>query len=71
VLTAWALADCGIASKTRYDVAPHLDAGRLVQVAKSTPQTPQPFSCLYPHKRLQDPKVKLFIDHVIAESGPR
>jgi LysR family transcriptional activator of dmlA len=34
-------------------------------VAKSTPQTPQPFSCLYPHKRLQDPKVKLFIDHVI------
>jgi LysR family transcriptional activator of dmlA len=65
VLTAWALADCGIASKTRYDVAADLDAGRLVQVAKSTPQTPQPFSCLYPHKRLQDPKVKLFIDHVI------
>lgn len=65
VLTAWALADCGIASKTRYDVASHLDDGSLIEVAKATPPVPQPFSCLYPHKRLQDPKVKLFIDHVI------
>ncbi|MBC7285162.1 LysR family transcriptional regulator [Hoeflea sp.] len=65
VLTAWALAGCGIVNKTRYDVANQLDAGTLVEVASATPPTPQPFSCLYPHKRLQDPKVKLFIDHVI------
>ena len=65
VLTAWALAGCGIVNKTRYDVASQLDAGTLIEVARATPPTPQPFSCLYPHKRLQDPKVKLFIDHVI------
>ena len=65
VLTAWALAGCGIVNKTRYDLAAHLDAGTLVEVATATPPTPQPFSCLYPHKRLQDPKVKLFVDHVI------
>ncbi|KGF69331.1 LysR family transcriptional regulator [Hoeflea sp. BAL378] len=65
VLTAWALAGCGIVNKTRYDIAAHLDAGTLVEVASATPPTPQPFSCLYPHKRLQDPKVKLFVDHVI------
>lgn len=65
VLTAWALASCGIASKTRYDVASHLDNGSLIEVATATPPVPQPFSCLYPHKRLQDPKVKLFMDHVI------
>lgn len=68
VLTTWALADCGIACKTRFDVAGHLDDGTLVEVATATPPVPQPFSCLYPHKRLQDPKVKLFIDHVIRGS---
>lgn len=65
VLTAWALADCGVVCKTRFDIAAHLDAGKLVEVATAMPPTPQPFSCLYPHKRLQDPKVKLFIDHII------
>ncbi|WP_422372770.1 LysR family transcriptional regulator [Hoeflea sp.] len=68
VLTAWALAGCGITSKTRFDVARHLEDGSLVEVAPSTPPVPQPFSCLYPHKRLQDPKIKLFIDHVIRGS---
>lgn len=68
VLTAWALAGCGITNKTRFDVAAHLDSGALVEVATDTPPTPQPFSCLYPHKRLQDPKIKLFIDHVIKGS---
>ena len=58
----------GLTYKTRYDIAAHLDAGTLVEVAASTPPTPQPFSCLYPHKRLQDPKIKLFIDHVIRGS---
>lgn len=68
VLTAWALAGCGITSKTRFDVAKHLEDGSLVEVAPATPPVPQPFSCLYPHKRLQDPKIKLFIDHVIRGS---
>jgi hypothetical protein len=50
---------------------PILTPDRLVQVAKATPPVPQPFSCLYPHKRLQDPKVKLFIDHVIKRIARR
>ena len=68
MLTAWALAGCGITSKTRFDVARHLEDGTLMEVAPATPPVPQPFSCLYPHKRLQDPKIKLFIDHVIRGS---
>lgn len=66
VLTAWALAGCGIINKPRFEVAPHLVSGELVSVAEATPPTDLPFSCIYPHKRLQDMKVRLFIDYMVA-----
>ncbi|MCB1422063.1 MAG: LysR family transcriptional regulator [Nitratireductor sp.] len=66
VLTAWALAGCGIINKPRFEVAPYLVSGELVSVAEATPPTDLPFSCIYPHKRLQDMKVRLFIDYMVA-----
>lgn len=65
VLTAWALSGSGVINKPRFEVAPFLASGELVEVAKETPPTSLPFSCIYPHKRLQDMKVRLFIDYVI------
>lgn len=67
VLTEWALAGCGIANKPVFEVADHLAAGRLVEVATATPPVAAPLACLYPHRRLQDPKVRLFVDFMAAE----
>lgn len=64
VLTTWALAGCGIVSQTVFELAQPLASGALLPVAVATPPTALPFSCVYPHKRLLDPKVKLFIDFV-------
>ena len=68
VLTDWALAGRGIINKPRFDVAEHLSSGRLVEVLPNTPPLPTIFGCLYPHKKLQDPKVRLFVDHVVSQS---
>lgn len=65
VLTAWALDGRGIANKPVFEVAEHLQSGALVPVAESTPPTSAPLSCIYPHKRYQDPKIDLFIDFMI------
>lgn len=65
VLTNWALMGCGIVNKTLFEVATHLRSGSLVEVAANTPPTPVPFSCVFPHKRLQDLKVRLFIDFIV------
>ncbi|ANP38704.1 LysR family transcriptional regulator [Phaeobacter gallaeciensis] len=62
VLTDWALAGKGIALKPVFEVAPHLEAGRLVPVATATPPVPVQMACLYTHRRHQDPKTRLFMD---------
>lgn len=67
VLTGWALAGSGIVNKPVFEIAGLLARRKLVEVCEETPPTPLPFSCIYPHKRLQDPKVRLFIDHAIEE----
>ncbi len=65
VLTDWAMADCGIVNKTRYEVNDAMKSGELVEVLKDTPPTTIPFSCIFPHKRFQDPKTRLLIDHMV------
>ncbi|MGI9356255.1 MAG: LysR substrate-binding domain-containing protein [Rhizobiaceae bacterium] len=65
VLTGWAMEGCGIVNKTRYEVGDALKSGRLVEILKHTPPTSIPFSCVFPHKRLQDPKTRLLIDHMV------
>ncbi|MCS5602192.1 MAG: LysR family transcriptional regulator [Paracoccus sp. (in: a-proteobacteria)] len=67
VLTGWALAGHGIANRPRYEVAADLAAGRLVEVLPGTPPPPSQFGCLTPHRRLQDPKVRMFADHSVRE----
>ena len=74
VLTDWALAGHGIVLKPVFEVASHLATGALVPVAESTPPLPVQLAFLYPHKRLQDPKVRLFMEFAserIAAQLPR
>jgi len=67
VLTAWGLAGHGIINKPIFEIGDYLNSGDLVVVAAQTPPTSLPFSCVYPHKRLQDPKARLFIEYMVAE----
>ena len=62
VLTGWALDGQGIVLKPVFEVAQHLASGALVPVAEATPPVPVQLGFLYGHRRLQDPKVRLFVD---------
>lgn len=68
VLTDWALAGRGIVNKPFFDVREYLETGRLVEILPETPPLPTIFGCLYPHKKLQDPKVRLFVEHIARHS---
>ncbi|MBY6115360.1 LysR family transcriptional regulator [Mameliella alba] len=65
VLTDWALGGHGIALKPIFEIAEHLEAGRLVPVAVETPPEPIQMACLFTHRRRQDPKTRLFMEFVI------
>ena len=65
VLTAWALDGRGIVNKPRFEVAAHLRDGSLVEVLPQTPPVSTVFGCLYPHRKLQDPKIRLFVDYAV------
>ena len=65
VLTDWALDGRGIVNKPRFDVAGHLASGDLVEVLPETPPLPALFGCLYPHRKLQDPKIRQFVDFMV------
>jgi len=69
VLTQWALAGEGIALKPVFEVAEHLNAGRLVVVAQKNPPMPIQMACLYTHRRRQDPKTRLFMEFMITQVG--
>jgi DNA-binding transcriptional LysR family regulator len=62
VLTGWAVAGRGIVNKPRFEVAPYLRDGRLRIILPKTPPTPVQLAAVYPHKKLQDPKVRLLLD---------
>jgi DNA-binding transcriptional LysR family regulator len=64
VLTDWALSGHGIALKPVFEVAEHLKAGELVVVGEDTPPEPIQMACLFTHRRLQDPKMRLFMEFV-------
>jgi len=66
VLTNWALDGRGIILKPLFEVADHLREGRLVPVATATPPLPTQLSALSQHRRLKDPKVRLFTDYLAA-----
>ena len=65
VLTAWALDGAGIVNRPYYEVKRHLEEGKLVEVLPETPPIGAQLGCLMPHRELQDPKVRLFVDFAI------
>lgn len=67
VLTQWALAGHGIIQKPVFEVAPHLRSGALIPVAVATPPLPVTLCLLTPHRRLRDPKVRLFSDFIAQQ----
>jgi DNA-binding transcriptional LysR family regulator len=64
VLTGWALDGRGIVMKPVFEIADHLRSGALVPVAVATPPVPTQLSSLSQHRRLKDPKVRLFTDYM-------
>lgn len=68
VLLGWALDGRGIVNKPLFEVADHLRSGRLVEILPEARPMPSIFGCLYPHKKLQDPKIRLLVDF-IAQQG--
>ncbi|MFC0201968.1 LysR family transcriptional regulator [Paracoccus rhizosphaerae] len=70
VLTEWAMSGHGIANRPRYEVAEALADGRLVQVLPDHPPLEAQFGCLTPHRRLQDPKVRMFAEYAVRELRP-
>ncbi len=67
VLTNWALDGQGIVLKADFEVADHFGAGRLAKVLENEPPIPVQMACLYTHRRMQDPKTRLFIDYMVKE----
>jgi DNA-binding transcriptional LysR family regulator len=64
VLLNWALDGRGIVNKPLFEVAEHLQSGRLVEILPNARPMPSMFGCLYPHKKLQDPKIRRLVDFV-------
>lgn len=67
VLTAWALDGRGVVNKAIVDIAPHLESGALVPVLPENPPLASSFGCLYPHRKMQAPKLRVFIDFMAEE----
>ena len=67
VLTDWALDGHGIVNKPRFDVSEHLASGALIGILPQTQPVSASFGCLFPHRKLQDPKIRLFIDFATRE----
>ena len=62
VLTQWALEGRGIINKPLFEVKNHLNEGTLRAILSDTPPASIQLAAIYPHKRFQDPKVRLMID---------
>ncbi|PIE14118.1 MAG: LysR family transcriptional regulator [Rhodobacterales bacterium] len=71
VLTNWALDGHGIILKPEFELAPHLDAGTLVPVLPDMPPIPVQLAALYPHRKRQDPKARLFLDFMAERIAER
>ncbi|MBP7241357.1 LysR family transcriptional regulator [Amaricoccus sp.] len=71
VLMDWAVAGHGVVNLSRFLVAGHLASGALVEVLAQTPPAPAELAIVYPHKRLMDPKLRVFIDYMAEECRRR
>lgn len=62
VLTGWALSGRGILNKPRFEIEPFIRDQRLRVIMTDTPPVPVQLAAVYPHKKLQDPKVRLLLE---------
>lgn len=62
VLTGWALAGRGIVNKPRFEVEPFIRDRRLKVILRESPPTPVQLAAVFPHRKYQDPKVRLLLD---------
>ena len=62
VVTGWALAGHGIVNKPRFEIEPYLRDGRLRVILPDNPPAPVQLAAVYPHRKFQDPKVRLLLD---------
>lgn len=69
MLTEWALLGQGIVMKPAFEVAAHLQGGRLVPVLADFPPEPVTLAVVYPHRKLLPAKVKAFADFMVEEVG--
>ena len=69
VLTNWAVGGFGIIMKPYFEVADHLQSGALVAVLPQHSPVEIQLGCLYPHRRKQDPKIRLFIEFMARRSA--
>lgn len=60
------LAGCGLIQVPRFRIEDHLRAGRLVPVLEDWPCPTLPVSVLYPSQRNLAPRVRVFVDWVVA-----
>ena len=71
VLREWCLAGIGLALKSLWEVGPDLKAGRLKVVLPAWRPLGHAVYALYPHSRYLPPRVRAFIDFLIATYGPK
>lgn len=69
VLTGWALNGFGVILKPRHEVAEHLASGALIELCTATPPLPVTLGFLFAHRKHQDPKLRLFMDHMAQRIG--
>ena len=61
----------GLIQAPRYRFADDLASGALVEVLADHPPTPTPISVLYPSNRQLSPRVRVFVDWLVATLGRR
>ncbi|MFZ1814122.1 MAG: LysR family transcriptional regulator [Rhizobiaceae bacterium] len=67
ILLTWAMSGNGIVNRPRFEVERHLRSGALVPLLEDYPPPVARFACMYPHRRLQDPKLRVFVDFMVKE----
>lgn len=60
----------GLVQAARHRVADDLAAGTLVEVLAGFPPSPTPIAVLYPTSRQLSPRVRVFVDWLVAMLGP-
>ena len=52
--------------KPRFEVEPYLRSGRLQVVLPQSPPPAVQLAAVYPHRKFQDPKLRLFLDFMVT-----